>query len=269
MQTDELALGIKFGQVFMNEKKPRKANINIHIMEGDSINGIFNEKDQTFSLTVLRDNKTVSAKKVQLTTFYDRQKKPKILSQIEFRRSSEFTVSHSDSLKRYSQVWAIDTNNKEIFGQNAHVAAATVCSTDGADKYFPVLAIVFGQTKGNPELYGWRKFIELIQITNQYNPADRYGLVVDSEFSKISELNCRNLPIHGNFCLPENWDLIYATSDSGKESILNRILAESDKASTSVLDLISKKQSNAKHWNPIIDEEQHQPSILPLAKSES
>ena len=251
----------------MNEKKPRQAFINIHIEQGDSIEGIWDENGQALSLKVIRDRKNVSAKKVQLTTLYKRSNKPKILNQLEFSRSSEFTVNHSDSLKQYAQVWAIDTNKKVIFGQIAQVSAVTVCSTDGTEAYFPALAIIFGKTEGNPELYGWRRFIEFVQTTKQYNPEHRYGLVVDSEFSKISGFNSRNMAIHSNFYLPANWVLIYATSDSGKESIFNKLLAESDKASSAVLGLIAGSLSNAKYWPPIIDEEQHQPAFLPLVES--
>jgi hypothetical protein len=256
----------KLGKILMNEKKPRKAIINIHIEQGDSIERVWDEKRQVLTLKVMRDEKNVSAKKIQFTTFYLRSKKPKILNQLEFNRSSAFTVSHGDSLKQYAQVWAIDTNTKEIFSQTAHVSAVTVCSTDGMEEYFPVLAIIFGKTKENPELYGWRKFIEFVQAANQYSPEHRYGLIVDSEFSKISEFNSRNSPIHGNFYLPPNWILIYATSDSGKESIINKLLAKSDKASSAVLELISGKQSNAKYWQPINNEEQHQPAFFPLVE---
>ena len=251
----------------MNDKKPRKAIVNFHIEQGDSVEGLWDEKKQIFSLRVIRDGKTVSAKQVQLATLYNRSKKPKILNEIYSRRSSEFTVSQSETLQKYAQIWAIDTNQRGIFGEIAHVSAVTVCSTDGSEQYYPVLAIIFGKTKGNPELYGWRKFIEFVQASDLHNAQHRYGLVVDSEYSKIYEFNNRNLPIHGNFYLPDNWDLIYATSDSGKEYIFNKIIAVSDKTSSAVLELISGKESNVKHWAPITDEEQHLPSYLGLLKS--
>jgi hypothetical protein len=240
--------------------------INVHIEEGDSIEGDWDEKDKAFSIKVYRNRVNISAKNVQVTTFYDRTKKPKILNKIEFERSSRFTVRQSELLKQYEQVWAIDTNMKVLFNQAAHVSAITVCSTDGREDYFPVIAIIFGKTKNNPELYGWRKFIEFVQTSELYNQAHRYALIIDSELSNLPEFNNKKLAIHGGFYLPENWNLIYATSDSGKEYIINKLISTSDKASSLVLKKISDRQSNAKYWNIIDDEEQHQPIFLPLAE---
>lgn len=252
----------------MADKKPRKLAINIHINQGESIGGTWDEKEQRLSLRVLRDGKIVSARKIQLTAYYDRSKKPKILNQLEFRRSSEFTVSHDIAVTRYSQLWAIDTNRRELFGHIANVSGVTVCSTDGSNDYYPVLAIIFGKVFGNPELYAWRRFIEFVQTTPRYDAQHCYGLVVDSEFSLISSLNSRERAIHGHFVLPPNWTLIYATSDSGKEDILNRILAISDKMSTLVLDSIAGREANAKHWLPVTNEEQHQPTFVPVRRAD-
>lgn len=250
----------------MSDKKPRKMVITTHIEQGDSIEGVWDDKRGVLTLKVLRDGKNVSAQKVQMTTLYERPKKPKFLNQIEFKRSSEFTLEQSALLQRYEQLWAIDTNRKEIFDQLANVCVVTACNTSNPEEFTPILAIIFGETKNNPELYGWRKFIELVQNTEQYDLQKRYGLVVDSEFSNVSKFNDKSIPIHGNFYLPHNWDLIYATSDSGKENIFNKLLSESDKASSDLLKLIAQKKNNAKHWNPILDEEIHHPSFLPLVE---
>lgn len=249
---------------YMKDKKPRKAIVNIHINDGDSIQGEWSQREQKLSMQVFRDGKNISAEKIEYTTLYERTRKPKILNKVEFKRSSEFTVSHSESLRNYNQIWAIDTNKKEIFGQVANVSAVTVCDCNGSEEYYPVLAIIFGLTKDTPELFGWRKFIEFVTLSGCHNPSHRYGLVVDSDFLRIAKINNKELPIHGSFFLPANWTLIYATSDSGKECIFNKILSESDKASSKILDMISGLESNAKHWNAIVDEEQHQPAFLPL-----
>src|ERR1700754_230683 len=157
----------------MTDKKPRKLAINIHINQGESIDGIWDEK-QRLSFRILRDEKVVSAKKIQATTYYERSKKPKVLNQLEFRRSSEFTVNHDNVVTGYSQLWAIDTNRRELFRQIANVSVVTVCSTDGSNDYYPVLAMVFGEVVGNPELYAWRRFIEFAQTTPRYDAQHRY-----------------------------------------------------------------------------------------------
>ncbi|MEZ9387330.1 hypothetical protein AB4181_09180 [Vibrio lentus] len=227
----------------MNKKakvKPRAMIINVHINEGETIDTNWDQVNQTLALKVKKGEQVVSARKIESTTQYERPKKPKILNKMEFSRSSEFTVSASDALKSYSQVWGIDTNRKDLFGHFANASGVTVCSTDGEDVFYPVASIIFGQTKGNPELFGWRKFIEFVVNDDHYDSNLKYGLIVDSELSEIPAMNEGNLAIHGNFYLPSNWKLIYATSDSGKECILNKVISESDKTSTKVLDKISE-----------------------------
>ena len=208
---------------------------------------------------------TNSAKKIQLTTFYQKPHKPKILNQVDFHKASDFSISYGQMLKQYSQIWAIDTNPRTIFGKVANVSAITVCSTDDDEVYFPVLAIIFGDIDGNPEVFGWRKFIEFVQSTTQFSSEHHYGLVVDSDFGEINSYNERKKPVCGTFYLPENFDLIYATSDRRNESIFNKLLSESDKTSKKVLDLISTKESNSKCWNPVSDVERHPTCYLPLA----
>lgn len=249
----------------MSEKKPRIMAIGLHIDEGDSVHGVWSEEAQRMTLRVIRDGKAVSARKVESTTYYERPKKPKILSRQEFSRSRDFTVSAEESVQLFSQLWAIDTNHKEIFGYSANAAVATVCGTDGAGTYYPVLAMVFGEVSGNPELFAWRRFIEFAQGASSYDAGAQYALVVDSELSMIPKLNDQSTPIHGKFYLPKNWKLIYATSDSGKESIFNQLIASSDRAASKVLNLIATKESNVKHWLPVTDEEHHQPSWLTFA----
>ena len=245
----------------MNKKvkiKPRKMIINVHINEGETIDTNWDKVNQKFVLKVKKGEKVVSARKVESTIQYERPKKPKILNKMEFSRSSEFTVSASDALKQYCQVWGIDTNRRNLFGHFANASGVTVCSTDGEDVFYPVAAILFGQTKGNPELFGWRNFIEFAVKDEHYDSNSKYGLIVDSELSEIPEMNAGNVAIHGDFYLPSNWKLIYATSDSGKECILNKVISESDKTSTKILNKLLERESNEESralWAPITDEE--------------
>jgi len=232
--------------------------VNVHINDGETIDTNWDPVKQEIVLKVKRGEEVVSARKVELTTQYKRLKKPKILNKMEFSRSSEFTVSASDALKSYSQVWGIDTNKKDLFGHFANASGVTVCSTDGEGVFYPVAGILFGQTKGNPELFGWRNFIEFIVNDEHYDSNSKYGLIVDSELSEIPEMNAGDIAIHGDFYLPSNWKLIYATSDSGKECILNKVISESDKTSTKVLNRLLARESNEKSkdfWAPIMDEE--------------
>lgn len=248
----------------MNQSKPRSVRINIHIKDGDSIEGFFSKEKQQIKFKVIRAGEVVSAEKIVLSTTYDRPKGPKILNQQEFKRSSHFTVDNKKILNCYEQVWGVDTNHKDVFCQSANVTAVTVCDTNGSGDYYPVLAIIFGKVECNPELYGWRKFIEFIMMQDGYDPQKRFALIVDSELGDIQFFNAREKSIHMDFFLPDNWDLIYASSDAGKENILNKVIACSDKASSKIIELMSMLEKNKKHWNVIEDERTHQPTYILL-----
>jgi hypothetical protein len=251
----------------MKDKKPRKMALNIHIMAGDSIEGEWSEEQQRLTIKVLRQGNVVSAEKVDVTTFYQRPKKAKVLNQFEFSRSSQVRLGHVEALSRYDNLWAIDTNNRDIFGKSVNVATVTVCSTDSAEIYYPAMAIIFGQTKDNPELFAWRHFIEFVQSRKQYSAQNSHGLIVDSELSQLPAFNARQIPLCGTFVLPTNWHLIYATADSGKEFLANRALASSDTIATQLLDFLSREgEDNAEGWVPVDDVDNYGPAHLFLER---
>jgi len=252
----------------MSQRKPRALRVNVHIQKGDSVEGVFSKEKQQLHLKVLRDGKVVSADKVVLSETYDRPKGPKVLNQQEFKRSSHFTIDNSKILNQYEQVWGVDTNHKDVLGQTANVTGVTVCDPYGSGDYYPVLAIIFGKVKNNPELFGWRKFIEFIINSDCYDPKKRYALIVDSELGDIKLFNSREKAIHADFYLPDCWELIYASSDTGKDNILNKVIACSDKTANKMIELMSSIEKNKKHWNEVENELTHQPTYIPLELKE-
>lgn len=250
----------------MNQVKPRTIYINMHILAGDSVDAYWSQKDQRMVVKVLRDGKVISAEKVILQSTYDRKKGPKVIYKQEFNRSSHFTLDNLLTLKDYEQAWGVDTNHKPIFDQGANVCVATVCDTKGSGEHYPVLGIIFGEVIGNPENYAWRKFIEFIIDSENYDANKKYALIVDSEMDALESYNKGEKPIHQNFYLPNNWNLIYASSDTGKENLINRIISCSDKAATKIMELIATKESNKKYWSKVNDENLHRPYFLPINK---
>ncbi len=249
----------------MNNKKPRAAVVNIHINDGEEIIPVWDEKQQKMSIKVLKSGHQISAKKVELSTHYDRKNKPKILNKIEFDRSSDFTFTMSEAFKQYTQVWGIDTNKRDVFGLQANVSGITVCSTDGNNDFYPVAVLLFGETEGNAELFAWRRFITYIERTLVEQSSCKFALIVDSELSLIPSINERKIPVHGDFYLPPNWKLIYATSDSGKENILNKILSCSDRKATEILRKFSSKKFNIdiqEIFKPVENEEKSKITMM-------
>lgn len=247
--------------------KPREAIVNVHIEHGDSIDGLWDSKKQVLTLRVIRNEKNISARKVVLTQFYMRESgKPKYLNEIELKKPSDFEFSHSNLLKKFDYFWAIDTNQKDIFGSIANVAVITASNTFNVAEFKSTLAIVFGSIEGNPELYAWKKFICFVMNNIENSLSKSFALIVDSELGKLSQFNSQELPIYKDFFLPENWTLIYATADSGKQSIFNKMLIESDKNSTKLMNWMAKLHKNVKHWKPVDNENKYQPTFVDLSE---
>jgi len=80
-------------------------------------------------------------------------------------------------------------------------------------------------------------------------------VIVDSEFSEISKMNHRELPIHSDFYLPENWTLLYTTADR-RDSFLNKAIVTTDAKATFILEEIAADPANvdAEVLDPVGDE---------------
>lgn len=69
-----------------------------------------------------------------------------------------------------------------------------------------------------------------------YSPDHYFGIIVDSDFGSLSAINNRTIPILDDFYLPENIQLIYASSDKKNDTFLNEAISFCDKIAKQVLD---------------------------------
>lgn len=60
-------------------------------------------------------------------------------------------------------------------------------------------------------------------------------MIVDSYLGNLKSFNSRTNPIFEDFYLPQKYQLIYASSDTGKDLFTNFTLKQADKASTKCL----------------------------------
>ncbi|MHB8222677.1 MAG: hypothetical protein ACYDHV_07520, partial [Desulfurivibrionaceae bacterium] len=85
---------------------------------------------------------------------------------------------------------------------------------------------------------GWMLLIKHIQSEIKYTKFNKIGIIVDSDLGNLKEYNSRNQPIFDNFLLPEKFQLIYASSDTGKDLFANKMLKYADKASSLCLEAL-------------------------------
>ena len=144
----------------------------------------------------------------------------------------------------YDSVWAVDTNTKNIGGNEISVVTAIEAyfvlnaSSDSVKIRFSMHPnILFKNAqKGLAEKVGWCKLIGQIIKRDDYSEQLRIALITDHDLGIHRSLNERERPIFKgkNSFLPENISLIYA-SDKGRDNTLNKFIHMCDKESTKLM----------------------------------
>lgn len=180
---------------------------------------------------------------------YDRPKGPKVLSRVP-QPGRKLTFDGNKAFeKNFTYRCAVDTNNRKIAEKNISITAVVTIDLimiPGARKLesfwkFDVpFCFEWTELKVEPEKFGWLAAYERLIKVGLTTHAAKIGMIVDSDLGNIKHYNQRTQPLVGQVFLPPNVTLVYATSDSGKESALNKALSVADSIATQCLDAISK-----------------------------
>ena len=178
---------------------------------------------------------------------YERPKGPKIISRIP-QAPSSLTFHNSTALfKNYDFLCAVDTNTRTINDQRVSaVGVVTFWQAPpprGQGEYWaldvPFCWEFVGLKVEKPENFGWLATLEELHHRRLVAPTMRVGMVVDSDLGNLVDYNTRRKPFFEDRLLPENVRLIYASADTGGESLLNRVLKVADSVSGQVLEAVA------------------------------
>lgn len=142
------------------------------------------------------------------------------------------------ALARFSEFYAVDTNTGmapdgrrlSITAVVRGVAKRIVDGYSFADTRLVHREAHF-DVDGNPELHALYLVVDRLAADHPPQSGRRVGVITDTEYSKLKEINFRRQPLYGDYYLPENFDLFYATSDSGStEYMPNKMMRMCDKA---------------------------------------
>jgi len=129
--------------------------------------------------------------------------------------------------QKFHSVIAIDTNKFQVKSSEFYLGAAFQFEfkPKGKNIIEPYLLKLFRLETDieKPENCNWKRLIEYIMQHKKYNDNSRIALIVDSDLDNIPDYNKRNKPIYEDFMLPNNFTLIYATSDK-KDSFFNHMI---------------------------------------------
>lgn len=168
-----------------------------------------------------------------LRTVYSTAKGEKILHEWHVR-SEHPPADIAWALTRYKEFYAVDTNTLETPGVGRLSVTAVIrgqCSPVGDGQTAAGYELVHRQSainvQGNPELHALHSIVQ--HLSSSGGPTERIGLITDTEYSLIKEINARRHPLFEDFYLPEKFELIYATSDAGvTEYLPNKMMRECD-----------------------------------------
>lgn len=146
------------------------------------------------------------------------------------------TISHLAS--NFNIFYAIDTNTKIIENKTISVGSIIEAYFSRIDtlQYRKSGNIIFKKCPdGLAEKFSWIKLIKLIISSKKYNKQLKYAIITDHDKDNHAKYNERELPLIGDFYLPDNFTLLYASSDTGKEFLLNKLISECEKDAKKIL----------------------------------
>ena len=175
---------------------------------------------------------------------FDRSKGKKVVSRVPILDRAYFEIN--DALeKNFDIVFAIDTNTRKIREFSISVSGVIKCQKVFAIdpiaiakrywQFFTPFCMEFTEVKSKPENLAWMMLIDYLTSPSKHMLNKRIGLIVDSDLGNLNQYNLRISPIYERFFLPKNIQLIYASSDVGREFFPNQMLKLADKASNMCL----------------------------------
>lgn len=143
---------------------------------------------------------------------------------------------------RFNAIWTIDTNTKVINGSPVSLSSLMECyvqqlsDTEYRFSYRKNGIFAFRNCPvGESEKYAWFKLVNMITSQPNYNENVKIALVTDHDLANHSKYNMREIPIYKDFYLHATFTLLYATTDAGRENLLNVFIKECDKDASKIL----------------------------------
>ena len=227
-------------------KKPRERRITLDFGRAVPVNGLYVDK-RSGRAAFLRNGRPVHAEKAVVESGYYRSKgfKPLVRAKIS---PTKLYGQPNRALERYELILAVDTNTKTI--ECNTIAVTSVVVAQQTKVLVPGKTVLYCRAEQcfefrnpieKPELIGWKTVIEMLQANPVYRSTMKIGIIVDSDLDNLDSYNNRVLPISDGFYLPQNFTLIYASSDNATESVANRLLKVAHATASRVLRQICER----------------------------
>lgn len=220
------------------QRKDRGLEVGVRFDKDVSVTGFQVRSDGRIEFSN-SEGEVLSAESVNIGFSYQRKSgKRKVLNRVQCKPGSP-VADINEQLTKFGSLFAIDTNTNIIHGSTVSVTVPVMFRNLSFNRikwrfdYSYLDGFEFRDCKESPEAVGWKTIIEAIPLEGFPRPV---GIIVDSEFARLSAINARTQPLVGDFVLPDGFEMIFATRDAGtKEFTTNAAIGFCDKASRLLL----------------------------------
>ena len=178
---------------------------------------------------------------------YERPKGPKVLTRTPLLGPALQLDSNQALCKNYDILAAVDTNTRIISDLQISVTGIVLGllvhdsqAGTNAIAFRTPFCLEFVGISGSPEKIGWAMAVHELVARSELPPGALVGLIVDSHLGELPGFNAREVPLTDDFLLPKGIEMIYASSDVGREYGANMLIQYADRASTLVLDYLEE-----------------------------
>lgn len=172
---------------------------------------------------------------------YRKESKPGFVLKNSNFVSNSSKMGIVSNIIEHDVIVGIDTNTRNINGEIKHVGvAAQIIENDQGLSFLIIMDFLLHGEFEKPENENWKNLILYIIDHDNFSPASKYGIIVDSDLGNIPAYNKREKAIVDDFILPKNFELIYASADISNDSLINMLITACDKYAGLTLDNIEK-----------------------------
>lgn len=223
--------------------KPRETSLYVDLGTAKPVNG-FVLSARTGKVALTYKGHPLLPWKAETRIGYERPKgfKTAVRARVDPKR---LVASANLALEQYDSVFAVDTNTKLVGGNTISITSVIHGKPSSlkipgktAIMILERQAIEFRNTSFNPEKVGWYQVITGLQQSPGYSDQIKIGVIVDSDLDNLEAFNKQEQPILKEYYLPRNFILMYASSDTQGDSLLNMLISMADKDAREVLQMV-------------------------------
>jgi hypothetical protein len=174
---------------------------------------------------------------------YERSgKREKVVWRVPQEGPGPYRFDIENKLSNTEHLFAVDTNTTSVHDRKlsivafVHMERAFFVNRNGAAKAIHVVkdmhCLECYDIDPPQENFGWK--YSLMYIQKRLNIKQNFSMIVDSDLGNLCDYNAQMKPFYKNCYVPASVSLIYASSDTGNDSVLNAAISLADKAASKV-----------------------------------